>query len=74
MDLLSLVLAQEAVASAVAHVPSTVPASWSGPAATACQTRLDELRLLLTDLSARVDNARTAAAAVDDPLLQCVAS
>ncbi|WP_172120607.1 hypothetical protein [Actinomyces faecalis] len=72
MDLLSLSLAEERVASATAFVPSTVPATWAGPAATACQARLDALRLVLAGLPARLEEARAAAAVVDDPLLQCV--
>ena len=72
MDLLSLALAEESLASATALVPSAVPSSWTGPAASACQQRLDTLRLLLAGLPARLEEARTTTAVLDNPLLQCV--
>lgn len=60
------VMAQLDIASAdtavdAASVPSTVPASWTGLAATQCQSALDSAVLLIPALNLLLDTAATAA-------------
>lgn len=76
MSTLHVALARDDVDTGVALVPDAVPASWTGTAATACQTALDEVRSLLAGLPGLLDNAQAAVAALDaaDPATtQCTA-
>ncbi|MDO4242717.1 MAG: hypothetical protein Q4C85_02975 [Actinomyces sp.] len=59
-------LAQDDADTAVAMVPTLVPSGWTGLAANACQTDLDEAVLLLSGLDALLTTAYDAISALDD--------
>lgn len=65
MSTLNVALARDDVDTGVALVPSDVPATWTGSAATACQTVLDDVRLVLAGLTGLLDTAESAVAALD---------
>lgn len=65
MSTLHVALARDDVDYGVALVPDAVPASWTGSAATACQTALDDVRTVLAGLSGLLDTAQSAVAALD---------
>ena len=64
---LNIALAKEDATTGV----SLVPASWTGPASTACQTQLDTLRTLLVGLDPLLETAASAMTALDDAGYQC---
>lgn len=71
MSVLNISAADTLVSDATALVPTTVPDSWLGTAATACQTDLDYCQTLLTGLQPLLEAARSAVAALDDASVQC---
>ena len=68
---LNIASAKEDATTGVSLVPVSVPASWTGPASTACQTQLDTLRTLLVGLDPLLETAAGAMTALDDAGYQC---
>ena len=52
--------------AAAALVPLTVPTTWVGSAATACQGGLDSVRLALAGIDLLIADAKTTSQALDD--------
>ncbi|AVM62177.1 MULTISPECIES: hypothetical protein [unclassified Actinomyces] len=64
MSLADLDSADTDLTFATASFPTTVPASWTGSAATACQTSLDQVSLLVSALTSQLTEVRSACTAV----------
>lgn len=58
--------ARDDAETGVSMVPTLIPLGWTGLAASACQTDLDDAHVLLGGLDALLTAAYDAAAAVDD--------
>lgn len=72
MDTLLLLRASHDLARATALTPLTPPSSWHGPAASACQGRLTELRSLLSALNTHLEEATTRTRLVQDTSMICL--
>ncbi|MBF0696577.1 MULTISPECIES: hypothetical protein [Actinomyces] len=70
---LDLMLADGDYDTAVTLMPTTVPPTWSGGAASAFQTSLDSAVLLLGGVSGLLDIAALAVKDLDGASAQCVA-
>ncbi|MDU0347358.1 hypothetical protein [Actinomyces sp. MRS3W] len=68
-----LSLAANKVAVGTGMVPATVPTGWTGAAATACQTSLDDAVILLSGLESLLIDAQDAVAALENAESQAVA-
>lgn len=65
-----LSIAADKTATGTAMVPASVPAGWTGSAATACQTSLDDVVALLAGLDTLMTDAQDAVAAYENAKAQ----
>lgn len=72
MDVLPIARAVAHIDAALACIPASVPPTWRGPAAQACEQRLGQVRAGVAALSAQAHHAQDLIVVAEEAQLQCV--